>query len=86
MKVLHPTIGLERLCKLFGKTRQGYYDHSRRASDEQLQQIIIIKLVINMREILPKTGGHKLLFMLKDDLQHITLRLEEILFQTFKRQ
>lgn len=67
MKERYPSIGLERLCRLFGKTRQAYYDHSYRDSEDQLQEAIIIDLVRSVRTVLPKVGGHKLLFMLKDD-------------------
>ncbi|MGZ3853119.1 MAG: IS3 family transposase [Flavisolibacter sp.] len=67
MKERYPTIGLGRLCGLFGKTRQAYYDHSYRDSDEQLQEAVIIELVRSVRTVLPKVGGHKLLFMLKED-------------------
>jgi putative transposase len=67
MKELYPFISLERLCRLFGKTRQAYYDHSWRDSDEQLQEAVIIDLVRSLRKVLPKVGGHKLLFMLKED-------------------
>ncbi|MDE3235398.1 MAG: IS3 family transposase [Bacteroidota bacterium] len=75
MKVLYPSIGLGRLCKLFGKTRQGYYDHSWRICDEQLQQAVIIELVQSIRKVLPKVGGNKLLFMLKEDFaaHHISI-------------
>jgi len=67
MKALHPTIGLEQLCQLFGKTRQGYYDHNWRNSDEQLHRAVIIDLVTSTRKALPNVGGNKLLFMLKED-------------------
>jgi transposase InsO family protein len=67
MKDLYPSIGLGRLCRLFGKTRQGYYDHSWRQSDELMQEALIIDLVKNIRKSLPKAGGLKLMLMLKDD-------------------
>jgi len=52
---------------LFGKTRQAYYDHSHTDSDQQLKEAVIIELVRSVRTVLPKVGGHKLLFMLKED-------------------
>ena len=67
MKRLYPSLGLGRICRLFGKTRQAYYDHSSRISDDQLQEAIIIELVTSVRAVLPKVGGKKLLFMLKED-------------------
>lgn len=67
MKNFYPQIGLRRLCKLFGKTRQAFYDHQRRASDAHLQEVLIIELVRHTRNALPKVGGLKLMHMLKDD-------------------
>lgn len=66
MKKLYPSVGLEKLCRLFGKTRQAYYDHSRRASGEQLQEALIVDLVKTVRVDLPKIGGNKLLIILTD--------------------
>ena len=75
MKALCPLVGLERICKLFGKTRQAFYDHRRRHSDDQLQEALIIDLVKSIRKSLPKVGGLKLMHMLKDDFtaHHISI-------------
>lgn len=71
MKKLYPSIGLGKLCRLFGKSRQAYYDYCKRKNDGQLQEALIIDLVKSVRKNLPKTGGLKLLYMLKNDLmQH----------------
>lgn len=68
MKRLYPSIGLGKLCRLFGKTRQAFYDHSWRGNDEQFQEAIVIDLVKQVRKSLPKVGTLKLIHMLKDDL------------------
>lgn len=68
MKQLHPSISLGKLCRLFGKTRQAFYDHSWRCNDDQLQEAVIIDLVKQVRKSLPKVGTLKLLHILKDDL------------------
>ena len=68
MKDLYPSIGIDRLCKLFGKTRQAFYDHSWRQGNDQLQEALVVDLVKNIRCSLPKVGGLKLLFLLRDDL------------------
>jgi putative transposase len=81
MKTHHPALGLERLCSLFGKTRQGYYDHYWKQSDDQLQQALILELVHDMRQKLPKIGARKLLVMLHDDFaaHHITIGRDRFL-------
>ena len=63
MKTLHPSVGVERLCTLFGKTRQAYYNHYWRQSDDQLQEALIIDLVRSIRQRLPKLGARKLLLV-----------------------
>jgi putative transposase len=67
MKALYPVVGIERLCRLFGKTRQAFYDHNWRQSDEQMQEALIVDLVRSIRCTLPRVGGLKLMYMLKNN-------------------
>lgn len=67
MKRHYGSVGLEKLCRLFGKSRQAFYDHSWRRSDDKMQEALIIDLVRLVRRTLPKVGTVKLLYMLKDD-------------------
>ncbi len=67
MKQYYTSIGLQKLCGLFGKTRQAFYDHNRRESTEQLQEALVVDLVKRIRCSLPNVGGLKLYFMLKED-------------------
>jgi putative transposase len=67
MKTLYPDIGLQRVCRLFGKTRQAFYEHGWRSSDSGLQEALIVDLVKTIRISLPRIGGVKLLHLLKDD-------------------
>jgi len=68
MKVLYPSIGLTKLCRLFGKTRQAFYDHAWRDNDGHFEEAVIIDLVKHVRKTLPKVGSLKLLHILRDDL------------------
>ena len=81
MKTQHPAIGVERLCSLFGKTRQAYYDHYWRHSDDQLQEALIVELVRSVRQRLPKIGARKLLLVLHDDFaaHHISMGRDRFL-------
>jgi hypothetical protein len=45
MKQYFSLTGLEKLCGLFGKSRQAFYDHSWRHNDEQLHEAWIIDRV-----------------------------------------
>ena len=69
MKRYYPRMGLQKLCRLFGKTRQAFYDHQWRDTDEKFQEALILDLVKRIRVILPRVGGLKLLFMLQDDFR-----------------
>lgn len=69
MKQHHQNIGWARLCRLFGKSRQAYYDHLWRHSDESMQDVLIIELVRTKRISLPRIGGNKLLTMLKEEFR-----------------
>ena len=69
MKQHFASAGLQRLCGLFGKTRQAYYDHGWRSSDDRLEEELIVELVKAQRVYLPKVGGVKLLFLLQADFK-----------------
>lgn len=66
MKQHFPKLGLEKLCRLFGKTRQGYYDHQGRRNSAGMQTAIILQLVFEVRSSLPLIGAVKLHSMLKE--------------------
>lgn len=68
MKEYYPSVGLKRLCRLFGKTRQAFYDHAQRDESALFEEVLIVGLVKSYRMVLPKVGAVKLLHMLKDDL------------------
>ena len=69
MKQYYPVTGLEKLCGLFGKTRQAFYDQSWRSSDEQLEEAFIIDKVKTIRQHIQRIGGLQLYAMLKEELQ-----------------
>jgi putative transposase len=67
MKEYYPAVGIKRLCGLFGKTRNAFYDHQRRVESTRFEEALIIDLVKSHRMVMPKVGSAKLLLMLKDD-------------------
>jgi len=69
MKQYYPSAGLEKLCGLFGKTRQAFYDHGWRSSDEQMQEAFIIDKVKSIRQQAEGIGGVPLHNMLKEELR-----------------
>jgi putative transposase len=67
MKEYYPSVGLKRLCGLFGKTRQAFYDHAQRNDSALFEDALVIDFVKSYRMVLPKVGAVKLLHMLKDE-------------------
>lgn len=50
--------------RLFGKTRNAFYDHQRRATAQALLAGLVLALVADSREDLPRLGTRKLPFLL----------------------
>ncbi len=57
-------IGRSKLCRLFGKSRQVFYDLSNRQTDS-LRLVDTIKII---RADLPRIGELKLLFLIRSQL------------------
>lgn len=75
MKQDYPDLSKEALCRLFGKTRHALYDHQWRSKAITFKEEVIVQLVKNIREKLPRVGTRKLLHLLEPQLQshHITI-------------
>lgn len=69
MKQYYPHIGLQRLCGLFGKTRQAYYEHSWSTADGELEEALVVDLVRQLRTTMPGVGGVKLLQIVRQNMQ-----------------
>jgi len=68
MQKVYPREGLGTLCRLFGYSRQAYYQRQKRREKAQIQTGIIVDEVEQIREKIARIGGRKLFFMLKDKL------------------
>ena len=73
MKQENPNIGIEQLCKLFGKTRHAFYDNQWRARDTVLKDELILQIVEHIRSSLPRIGTRKLCYMIKPRLREHNL-------------
>jgi putative transposase len=71
---MYPHHGLGYICRLFGKTRQGWYEYCERKEDRSLEAIIILKLVEEIRQSLPRVGVRKLLHMLQPRLEEHNIK------------
>jgi transposase InsO family protein len=59
----HYSVGY--FCKLFGKTRQAFYEQKNNPVHHHLQETLALKLVAEIRKELPRCGTEKLHFMLQ---------------------
>lgn len=63
-----PSIGLVRICGLFGVTRQAYYSHFWRMQETSIEESIVMEMVKEIRMAQPKLGGKKLFYILKESI------------------
>jgi transposase InsO family protein len=66
MKMRQPTIGLSKLCWLFGVTRQAYYQGFHRAEFLKIEEDLVLKEVISIRKDHPRMGTRKLFVKLEN--------------------
>ena len=64
MKQLYPRVGLQRLCGLFGYSRQSYRKGQIRAEKQAFESALVVDLVREVRKKIARIGGKKLYFML----------------------
>ncbi|HBR12334.1 MAG TPA: IS3 family transposase [Chryseobacterium sp.] len=65
MKLRQPKLGLSRLCRLFGVTRQAYYQSFYREEFVGIEQELVLKEVLSIRKNHPRIGTRKLYVMLE---------------------
>lgn len=62
---LYSHYGIGYYCKLFGKSRQAFYEQKNEPNNKGLQDALVLKLVQEIRQDLPRCGADKLHFMLQ---------------------
>jgi transposase InsO family protein len=62
-------MGIGRLCMLFGKSRQAYYQKENFIKEKQQDEMIVLELVAGIRRELPGLGVHKIHWMLRQPLR-----------------
>jgi transposase InsO family protein len=84
MKKDYPHLSWGFLCGLFGKTRHAWYDHLWRSQHDSLKDEVILQLVYQIRETLPRLGTRKLLYLLGPELDSHGIRVgRDYLFDLF---
>ena len=65
MKECKPNVGLRKIFCLFGITRQAYYQLLYQAVDTSIEEELIIKQVLRIRQSHPRMGTRKLYIMME---------------------
>jgi len=64
MKESFTSVGIGRLCGLFGKIRHAYYHKQWYLKEKDEQNVIVLEMVYLLRREMPKLGTRKLYYML----------------------
>lgn len=72
---MYPPIAVGRLCKLFGKSRQAFYDIRKRTVEQHWAEAIVVKLVEELRAEMPRIGTRKLHYLLKEQLAEHNIKM-----------
>ena len=67
--------GIGRLCRLFGKTRQSYYDKTWNCEERLENEFLVVEMVSEIRREMPKIGANKLYQMLKGTFQNQDIKV-----------
>lgn len=71
----YPHIGLSRWCRLFGYSRQAFYQQLWSLSDKSMEEQILLKMVYMIRTRQPRVGVRKLHLMLEDQLHQASIKI-----------
>jgi len=75
IKDSYPQVGLGRICRLFGITRQAYYKNIKYQKKAITEDHIVLQLVSAIRKDHPRMGGRKMYFMIKEDINRLSIKL-----------
>jgi len=68
-------VGLERICRLFGITRQAFYKHIRATEKILIRDHIVQRMVLNVRKDHPRMGTRKIYYLIKPDLDRFNIKM-----------
>ncbi|WP_345949016.1 IS3 family transposase [Mucilaginibacter sp. PAMB04274] len=86
MKACYPKINMDTLCRLFGYSRQAFYQLQQYEYKCQVQSQIILEMVSNERQSLPGIGGRKLLSLMSGPMKKEGIHLGRDAFFALLRE
>jgi transposase InsO family protein len=75
MKSRFTKVGVGRLCRLFGKTRQSFYEKTWHYEGKLEDEFVVVEMVSEIRREMPKIGTNKLYQMLKGVFQNQNIKI-----------
>ena len=75
MRQEHPSYNIDVLCRLFGKSRQAYYERIRYVSVKSVEEDVILTLVRETRKDFPRMGCRKLLIYLRPKFEAMGIQI-----------
>ncbi len=75
IKDSYPHVGLGRICRLLGITRQAHYKNLRYQRKTIAEDHITLQLISAIRKDHPRMGGRKLYFMIKEDINRLNIKI-----------
>jgi len=66
---------IKQVCEEFGITRQGYYKMQNKAEKESLNEEIILEMVRRKRKILVRSGGKKIYYLIKPEMNAADIKI-----------
>ena len=75
IKDRYPHLGLGRICRLFGLTRQAYYKHIKYQKKVITEDHIVLQLIRSIRKDHPRMGGRKMYFMIREEMDRLNIKM-----------
>jgi putative transposase len=68
-------VGLERICRLFGLSRQAFYKYLKTTQKMLLEDHIVRQMVLNIKKDHPRMGTRKIYHLIKPDLESTGIKM-----------
>jgi putative transposase len=75
IKDRYPHLGLGRICRLFGLTRQAYYKNIKYQKKVITEDHIVLQLIWSIRKDHPRMGGRKMHFMIREEMDRLNIKM-----------
>lgn len=72
---LYPQIAVDRFCTVFGKSRQAWYYTKSQSQQQDMTDSLVVKMVQEIREQLPRIGTRKLYHLITPRLQEHKIKI-----------